>query len=47
MQHGPRSLNFVKKKNENRKIMHENMMLMDKIDKMRPSAVRREEINKH
>ena len=46
VQYGPRSLNFVSKKNENKKIMQENMLLKDKIEKAK-SSVRRDELLRH
>jgi hypothetical protein len=46
VQYGPRSLNFVSKKNENKKIYHENMILKDKIEKAK-SSVRRDDILRH
>ena len=46
VQHGPKSLNFVQKKNENNKIMQENLKLKDRIDKAK-SSVRREDMLRH
>ena len=46
VQHGPRSLNFVSKKSETKKILHENLLLKEKIEKAR-SSVRREDILMH
>lgn len=46
VQYGPRSLNFVNKKAEGRRVVQENLMLKDRIDHAQ-SSVRKEELAKH
>ncbi|TNV85586.1 hypothetical protein FGO68_gene15586 [Halteria grandinella] len=46
IQYGPRSLNFINKKQEGIRVMQENQMLKDKIEKAR-SSVGRDEIARH
>ena len=46
VQYGPRSLSFIKKKSDVRKIVHENLILKDKIEKAK-SSVRIDELLRH
>lgn len=46
VQYGPRSLNFVRKKTEGRKIMQENLLLKERIERAK-SSVRIDEMLRH